>query len=252
MDFCEKYFHPLYEESYNDFMDAIPFQDEIILSFTQYEGKLRMPDLLGKTVRVSAVQLPDLYAKVEKLSQAAGIAVPDVYVYEDFSYGVEAKGVSAPRIEISAKTIADLSDDELNFLLAREICRIKHSMTKLTLTGEHLLNMLNNTSLVPGSDTLAKAARLKYAKWSRLSHYSADCYGLLATGNIRACVRAILILVLNNKDLAEKININEYIAQASDIYLLDDVISRFSQNDEKIPYGPLRIKNLLAFAVKEL
>ena len=112
--------------------------------------------------------------------------------------------------------------------------------------------MLNNTSLVPGSDTLAKAARLKYAKWSRLSHYSADCYGLLATGNIRACVRAILILVLNNKGLAEKININEYIAQASDIYLLDDVISRFSQNDEKIPYGPLRIKNLLAFAVKEL
>ena len=48
------------------------------------------------------------------------------------------------------------------------------------------------------------------------------------------------------------VNINEYIAQASDIYLLDDVISRFSQNDEKIPYGPLRIKNLLAFTVKEL
>ena len=48
------------------------------------------------------------------------------------------------------------------------------------------------------------------------------------------------------------VNINEYIAQTSDIYLLDDVISRFSQNDEKIPYGPLRIKNLLAFAGKEL
>lgn len=244
----ELFFHPSYVEKTKELNDILPFQDEIIACYTEYEGKLKKPDLLGKTVRVTEHQFPQIYNFVNDLSQYAQIDVPKVYVYEDFYYGMEAKGVGTPRIEISAKTITDFSPAAIKFLLAREICRIKYGIVKLSRVAEQALQMLSNTSLVPGTGTMAQGLTITYANWSRTAHYTADCYGYLIVQDINICIKTILALVLNNLALVEQVNVCDYLAQAKDIYLLDDTVSRYSQNDEKIPYGPLRIRNLLAFA----
>ena len=249
----ELYFHPSYEEKRQALDEIIPFQDEIIACYTEYEGKLKKPDLYGKTVRVSDRQLPKLFRMVELLAQQASIAPPKIYLYEDFYYGMEAKGAGSPRIEISAKTLADFSPVALKFLLAREICRIRHGMVKLARVAEQAMNMVNEVDLLPnvGKNMLTQGFQITYANWSRTAHYSADCYGYLATKDINACVNAILALVLNNLQLVKQVDVRDYLKQAREIYLLDDVVSRYSQNDEKIPYGPLRIRNLLAFAASK-
>ena len=245
----ESFFHPMYFEKTKVLQELIPFQDEIIACYKEFEGKLKKPDLLGKTVRVSEKQFPKLYNQVRELSECAEIEVPKIYLYEDFYYGVEAKGSSVPRIELSAKTLADFSASELD--LAREICRIKYGMVKLTTVSEQAQNMMMETTLVPGIETLSKSFQIKYATWSRLSHYTADCFGYYMVKDLEASVKAILALVLNNLKLVAELNIIEYMAQARDIYLLDDIVSRYSENDEKVPYGPLRIKNLLAYAASK-
>lgn len=242
------YFHPMYEEQTKAYEEWLPYQDEILMVYKDFDGRKMAPDRLGKTVRVDATQFPGLYERVRAMAERAGIAVPKIFLYEDYYYGVEAKGADSPRIEISAKTVADTSEAELDFLLAREICRIKHGMVKLAAVGEQVMRMLADTSIVPGAEYLRKGFQLKYASWSRTAHYSADCYGFLVTQDIKACVSAIMLLVLNNVELVRNLNIATYMKQAKDIYLLDDVVARYSENDEKVPYGPLRVKNLIAFA----
>lgn len=251
----ELYFHPLYFEKLTALEKMMPLQNEVLTYYTEFEGRLKKPDLYGKTLRLSERQMPELWEIVQKVSSIGEIIPPPIFVYEDFYYGVEAKGAASPRLEISAKTIEDLSIDSLTFLIAREICRIKWDMQKTALTMEQVLEMADEknllTNLLPGAQTLSEGLRITYASWSRLSHYTADRFGYLVSHNISVCVRTILSLVLNNVKLAAKVNIKEYLKQMSDIYMLDDLVSRFSENDETIPYGPLRIKNLLAFASTE-
>ena len=79
-------------------------------------------------------------------------------------------------------------------------------------------------------------------------NYSADNFGYLIVKDIVPCVKCILLLILNNKELVEKLNIREFIIQGDKISRLGDKVSRYTKNDEKIPYGPYRIKNLILFS----
>lgn len=251
----EIYFHKFYFEKLAALEKITPFQNDVLTYHLEFEGKLKKPDLYGKTVRITERQMPELWNLVKKISEAEEISPPPTFVYEDFYYGVEAKGAAIPRLEISAKTIEDLSTAALEFLIAREVCRIKWKMQKISLAMDLILELSeeNNflTNIIPGVKTLSDGLRVTYANWSRLSHYTADNFGYLVSRDISVCVRAILALVLNNAKLAEKIDIAEYLGQMKDIYLLGDLVSRFSENDEIIPYGPLRVRNLLAFAARE-
>ena len=251
----EIYFHPMYFEKLEELQKLMPFQDEVLAYHLEFEGKIRKPDLFGKTIRVTENQMPEVWNLIKKVSALAKITPPPTFVYEDFYYGVEAKGAKNPRIEISAKTIADLSSNALEFLIAREVCRIKYKMQEVSTAMEVVLDLAEEknllTSLIPGAKTLSQGLQINYASWSRLSHYTADNFGYSVCRDISVCVRTILALVLNNTKLAENINVIEYLGQMKEIYLLDDLVSRFSENDETVPYGPLRIKNLLAFAARE-
>ena len=44
---------------------------------------------------------------------------------------------------------------------------------------------------------------------------------------------------------------NEYLQDSKEINRLVDVVSTYTKNDEKIPYGQFRIKRLIAFASNE-
>ena len=239
------YFHPAYVPKTGEFDRALPCQEELIASLKEYTAKLKRPDLLGKTVRVTRRQFPQLHACVQEMAEAAGIGVPEIYLYEDFYYGAEAKG---KRIELSAKTLADFPESWMRFLLAREICRLRWGMVRRAQAAEQALSLMEGSNLVKGLDILEQDLTIVYGSWSRTAHYTADAYGYCAVQDIKACVQTVLALVLNNIRLVKDLNVREYLRQAEEIYLLDDVVSRYSENDEKIPYGPLRIRHLLAFA----
>ena len=158
----EIYFHPHYFEKLTELERMMPFQNEVLTYYMEFEARIKKPDLHGKTLRLSERQLPEIWEVVESISATGGISPPSVHVYEDFYYGVEAKGADSPRLEISAKTIEDLSFESLKFLIAREICRIKWSMYKTATAMEQALEMSNEknllTNLLPGVQTLSESA----------------------------------------------------------------------------------------------
>lgn len=242
------YIHTLEESSLKEMMDSISYSKEIMGFYENYTEKARKPDLMGKTVRVTSNQFGEVYHIAQNIASILSMEVPQLYIYEDFYYGIESKGAVDPWIEISAKTILDFSEQELTFLLAKEMYEISQKHTYLfTLVNEIIGGIQNNASFI-GAETFKDILKIKMYKWCRMACYSSDSFGYAACRNLKSSISSIKKLVLNNVQLANRVSTFEYIKQANEINLMDDEIHNFSRSDEMVPYGPFRIKNLIAYA----
>lgn len=243
-----KYFiHVGQDEAYRQYQDGVMFQEDIENVYEEIDCKFKVPDLLGKTVRVSERQFPEVYKILHEILSDAGTGDVPVYVYEDYYYGAESYGIEHPWIELSAKTIQDFTGNELKFVLAREVYKIADGVTRQRTMMEERFKAMRK--VMP--DKLGEVSRLSFYHWYRLVNYSADNYGYLMCGNIKIAVNAILKMVLNSIMLAEQVDIKEFIGQASGINKFDDVVSNYTKADESIPYAPHRVQNLMAYAVSE-
>ena len=109
----ECYVHKGQDEAFRQYQDGVLFQEDIEKVYEEIDYRFRVPDLLGKTVRVSERQFPEVYQILHKVLLDAGTGDVPVYVYEDYYYGAESYGIEHPWIELSAKTIQDFTDSEL-------------------------------------------------------------------------------------------------------------------------------------------
>lgn len=251
------YFYDRYEQLTKELKQTIPSYDSIKAYYQEFDEKIKKPDLYGKTVKVSSKQFKNVFRILTSLAKEMQMEVPEVFVYENFYYEIESYGTDKPWIEVSAKTIADFGEDELRFLFAREFFKIKNAITELYMVCEQSLKIINeNLNIVLFSDSVSKIFKVKYAQWSRICQFSADNYAFLYTksigdtniGNLKTCLIVILTMILNNRKLVETINLTEYLNTASEINRMDDPVSIYTKNDEKMPYGQYRIKNLIRFA----
>ena len=243
----EEYIHSKQDEAFEQYRDGVLFQESVEKVYEEIDYKMKHPDFLGKTVRVTEKQFPEVYRIIKKLSSKEQIECPEIYVYEEYYYGAESYGITKPWIELSAKTIQDFSVEELTFVLAREIYKIADGVTKQKTMMEERFKVIRQIA----PNELEQVSKLSFYHWYRLANYSADNYGYLICGNIKSSVDAILMMVLNSKMLAGQVDIKEFIRQASEINKLDDMVYRHTKADESIPYAPHRIQNLLAYAVSE-
>ena len=240
----KNYVHPLQDEAFRSYKEGVSFQKDIENTYDNTEYKIRQPDLLGKTVRVTTKQFPDVYEILTDLFDDAHCAEVPVYVYQDQYYSADSHGISNPWIEISAKTITDFSEEELIFVLAREVYKIADGVTKQKTMMQERFKYIKTLT----ANELEEISRLSFYHWYRLANYSSDNYGYLACGSITASVNAVLKIVLNSVVLADQVDINAFIGQASEINKLDDTIYNHTKSDEPVPYAPHRIQNLLAYA----
>lgn len=243
----EHYIHKEQDNAFKQYQNGVTFQDKIEKCYEEIDYKIKHPDFLGKTVRVTDKQFPEVYNIIKKLSVLQQIDCPEVYVYEDYYYGAESYGISKPWIELSAKTIQDFTKEELTFVLAREIFKISDGITRQKTMMEQRFKMIRKAA----PDGIEQIYKLAFYHWYRLTNYSADNYGYLICGSVRSSINAILLMVLNSKMLVKQVNVKEFIGQASEINKLDDDVYRHTKADESVPYAPHRIQNLLAYAVSE-
>lgn len=241
------FIHAGQDEAYSQYEGGVMFQEDIEKVYDEIDYKVKLPDFLGKTVRVSEKQFPKVFRMVADMAGAAGISSPAVYVYEDYYYGAESYGISNSWIEVSAKTIQDFTDKELKFVLAREVYKIADGVTKQRTMMEERFKVIRQMA----PDQLEKSSKLSFYHWYRLANYSADNYGYLMCGSVKSSVDAVLKMVLNSVMLAGQVDVKEFISQASEINRLDDMVLNYTKADESVPYAPHRIQSLLAYAVSE-
>jgi len=243
----ESYIHKGQNEAFEQYRDGVMFQEDIEKVYEEIDYKVKQPDFLGKTVKVTAKQFPQVYHMIQELCTYEQMECPAVYVYEDYYYGAESYGINSYWIELSAKTIQDFSEDELKFVLAREIYKISDGVTRQKTMMEERFKMIRQ--LAPNE--LEQVSKMSFYHWYRLANYSADNYGYLMCGSIKSSVDAILMMVLNSRMLAGQVDVKEFIGQASEINKLDDMVFNYTKADESVPYAPHRIQSLMAYAVSE-
>lgn len=243
----ESYIHKGQNEAFEQYKDGVMFQEDIEKVYEEIDYKIKQPDFLGKTVKVTAKQFPQVYRMIQEQCTYEQMECPAVYVYEDYYYGAESYGINSYWIELSAKTIQDFSEDELKFVLAREIYKISDGVTRQKTMMEERFKMIRQ--LAPNE--LEQVSKMSFYHWYRLANYSADNYGYLMCGSIKSSVDAILMMVLNSKMLAGQVDVKEFIGQASEINKLDDMVFNYTKADESVPYAPHRIQSLMAYAVSE-
>lgn len=242
----ENYIHLLQDEAFEKYKNGISFQKDLEKSYDDVAYKMKQPDLLGKTVRITPSQFSNVWSLLEILFNQEHMNAVPVYVYEEYYYGAESYGIKNPWIEISAKTIADFTKEELMFVLAREVYKISDGVTKQKTMMEERFKYFKKVSA-----EAEETAKVSFYHWLRLTNYTADNYGYLACSSIKDSVNAIIKMVLNSITLAEQVNIKQFIEQGSEINKLDDIIYNHTKADEKVPYAPHRIQSLLAYAESE-
>lgn len=229
-------------------LELIPLEKQLANHYTEYKQPMLLPDLYGKTVQVSASQFKPLYEVAKRLTSLLDMPVPDIYVYENFYYTLESKGLDANWIEISAKTLVELNQDEVLFLLAKEMCAIKLRHTYYYTIIEEAVNAISGIPIIGlASDTIQKIERVRLYRWMRMSHYTTDNFANLVCADLTACVNGIVKTVLNNIFLARHVNVTEFIKRAERINALNSKAHTLSKMDEQVPYAPYRIKNLMGY-----
>jgi hypothetical protein len=231
-------------------------KDLLFQHYTQIMEPMLIPDLYGKTIRVTKSTFPDIDRRRNLISIYLGLEPPEIFVYENFYYGSDTVGLTKPWIELSAKTINDFTGKEMSFLLARQISHIylKHFITKVH--SEQMMKSFNLLEQTPGLnlinilgtiDAVEKAFQLIFYNWNREINHTADIYGLLFCGDLDSANSAIIKLIINDCDLSQKIDVTEYIKQRNYLTSLTGVVAFYTRLDEPLPYGPIRIAEMIKF-----
>lgn len=245
----KEYIHVGTDEAFESYRKGSVIGADIEKVYNTIEYPMKKPDLLGKTLSVTKRQFPKVYLIVTELCDFLEMPKPDVYVFEDFFYGIESYGMGNYWIEISAKTIRDFSDSELRFLFARELYKINNGVVYQTMLKNQIFGL--QASIPAIGEPLKESSRLAFNHWCRLENYTADNFGYLMCCDLTSCVYAIVGMVLNSKSMLAQIDMAAFIEQASAINKMDDVVSNYTKADEALPYAPYRVESLLAYAISK-
>ncbi len=231
-------------------------KDILFQHYTQMMEPLLIPDLYGKSIRVTEKSFPEIYKKNKILSSYFEVKPPDIFIYENFYYGAEVVGLTNPWIELSAKTLTDFDEKEINFLLGAQIAMIKH---KYFINKTHANQILNSFDLIestPGLNLInafgtmegfEKGFKLIYYNWNREVVHTTDLYGLMCCGSLKMSINVILKMIINDPNLVKNIDIPQYVNQKDFFNSLKGIIAYYTKYDESFPYGPTRIARLLRF-----
>ena len=243
------YVHVGTDEAFETYKKESLIDADIENVYKTIEYCMKKPDLLGKTLLVSERQFSKVNSMVLELCDFMEMSKPDIYVFEDYFYGIESYGMCDYWIEISAKTIRDFTDSELRFLFARELYKIKAGVVYQTMLKNQVFRL--QASIPAIGEMIKETSRFKFNHWCRLENYTADNFGYLMCNDLTASINAIVAMVLNSKSMLSEIDMAAFVKQASAINKMDDVVSNYTKSDETMPYAPYRVECLLAYAISK-
>ena len=192
--------------------------------------------LLGTSVRLHERQLPTPYAIATRCARTLGMAVPHVFVREDPYSCVTSVGLEEPyAIVVSSTWLAHLDDDELTFLIGRELGHIAAGHTRIT-------------SLFSASGRENPFVSAVFGAWMRRTEYTADRIGLLCCGSIDAAARAIFTCAF--RQVSKNVDYQAFRDQRQEVQA--DPTFKLGELLGQEPYATNRLRELEVFAISPL
>jgi Zn-dependent protease with chaperone function len=188
--------------------------------------------LLGGGLRIHTGQLAHVHAIVEECARMLRMPAPHVFVRDDPFVPVVGIGIGDPyAIVISAQYVEHFEDDELRFLIGRELGHIASGHTRYT-------------SLMSSNGRENGIIAVAVGTWLRKIDYTADRVGLLCCGSLDAAMRAIAVSTFHS--LGRKIDLRAFAEQLKELHAEPSL--RLAEWTASTPYATNRIAALHRFA----
>ncbi|HTX57295.1 MAG TPA: RDD family protein [Candidatus Acidoferrales bacterium] len=188
--------------------------------------------LLGDSVHIHPGQLPKVASLVAECSALLDVPAPQVFVRDDMQVPITAVGVAEPyALVISSHWLHHLRDEELRFLVTRELVHIRAGHTRLS-------------SILSVNGRENPAVSLVFGAYLRRTEYTADRVALCYGGSIQDAVQAIAIASFHN--LGRTIDLRAVAEQLRE--LRSEPTLRAGEWLGSSPYAARRIADLVRFA----
>ncbi len=187
--------------------------------------------LLGTSVQVHQNQYPRVFAIVKRACASLDIPMPAIFARDDNNVPVAALGFGDPyALVLSTKWIETFRDDELAFMIGKELGHIASGHTRY-------LSLLS----VNGNENPLIA--FVFGPWLRRCTFTCDKVGLLCCDSLDAAMRAIS--VANFHEFARAIDREIFAQQTAEI--TSDSVLRWGAWLGSEPYATTRIESLREF-----
>lgn len=188
----------------------------------------------GSNLRVNADNFPDLHEKLQQAREILDLPKsPELYIELGGEINSLTVGVEQPIVVLSSAAVDLLTDDEIFFVIAHELGHIKSEHLLYYQIAEFMMPFIGEmiTSLTFGAGGVLSAG-LEFAllNWKRMSEFTADRAGLLASQNTDAAIGAMMKIAGLPHKRYDLLNTEDFIAQAREFETLDtDKLSKFAK-----------------------
>lgn len=187
--------------------------------------------LLGSSVRIHQGQYPRVFRIVKNACAGLEIPMPFVFVREDNYVPVVALGFGVPyALVLSSHWIELFADDELSFMIGRELGHIAAGHTRF----HSLLSVNGNENAI---------ISLIFGAWLRRCALTCDKVGLLCCGSLDAAIRAMGIAAFH--EFGRKVDYEAFAEQHAEVQA--DSVLRWGESLSSEPYATRRIHSLRGF-----
>ena len=141
----------------------------------------------GSSLKLSPKSFPDLFRLTETACDILDVnVIPELYVHRSDQFTATTLGVDRPMIAISTECLDKLSNDELLFMIGREVAHIKCQHILYQEIGFIFPELMDAFSNITLGLTGVLSSGLKYAlfHWAQMAEYTADRGGLLVCQDI--------------------------------------------------------------------
>ncbi len=216
--------------------DIHPSQIAVLLVIAMVYVTLARGRLVGSSVRIHQAQYPRVFAIVERCAAGLDLPVPMVFVRDDPFVPIVTVGLGEPySLVLSSNWIEHFRDDELSFMVGRELGHIASGHARFT----SLLSVNGNENPL---------VSLIFGAWLRKTELTCDRVGLLCCGSIDAAMRAIIIGSFHA--FGRKIDHLVFAEQSREVQA--DTVLRLGEWLGSMPYATRRIEAMREFFASEL
>lgn len=216
--------------------DVHPAQIAVLLVIAMVYVTLARGRLVGSSVRIHEAQYPRVFSITKTCAAALGLPMPMVFVRDDPQVPILTVGLGDPySVVISSNWIEHFKDDELTFMIGRELGHIASGHTRFT----SLLSVNGNENVI---------VSLIFGAWLRKTELTCDRVGLLCCGSLDAAMRAIVIASFHG--FGRKVDPGLFAEQSREIH--SDSVLRLGEWLGSMPYATRRIEAMREFFASQL
>lgn len=141
----------------------------------------------GSSLMLTPKSFPQLFRLTETACDILGVnSMPELYVHRSEQFTATTIGVEKPMIALSTECLDKLSNEELLFMIGREVAQIKARHILYQEIGFIFPELMSALSGVTLGLSGVLSSGLKYAlfHWAQMAEYTADRGGLLVCQDI--------------------------------------------------------------------